>query len=124
VNLASVSLCAARFPTIDVNLDPVQGSETGKVRPCVVVTNDTYNARVPVVQVTPLTEWNEKKGRIASNVVIEPTGANGLSKKSVADCLQTRPVDYGRRMVRVRGELTAAEMRAIDSALKIVFGLV
>ncbi len=27
---------------IDVNLDPTKGSETGKVRPCVVVTNDIY----------------------------------------------------------------------------------
>ncbi len=24
---------------IDVNLDPTQGSETGKIRPCVIVTN-------------------------------------------------------------------------------------
>lgn len=108
---------------IDVNLDPVQGSETGKVRPCVVVTNDTYNARVPVIQVTPLTAWNEKKARIVSNVEIEPSPSNGLIKKSVADCLQTRPVDHARRMVKVRGELTADEMRAIDNALRIVFGL-
>ncbi len=25
---------------IDVNLDPTQGSETGKIRPCIIVTND------------------------------------------------------------------------------------
>ncbi len=36
---------------IDVNLDPTQGSETGKIRPCVVVTNNIYNERVPVIQV-------------------------------------------------------------------------
>ena len=28
---------------IDVNLDPTKGSETGKIRPCIVVTNDIYN---------------------------------------------------------------------------------
>jgi mRNA interferase MazF len=33
-----------RGMVIDINLDPVQGSETGKVRPCVVVTNDIYNS--------------------------------------------------------------------------------
>ena len=44
-----------RGMVIDVNLSPTQGSETGKIRPCVVVTNDVYNARVPVVQVVPLT---------------------------------------------------------------------
>ena len=36
---------------LDINLEPVQGSETGKVRPCVVVTNDVYNERVPVIQI-------------------------------------------------------------------------
>ncbi len=112
-----------RGMVIDLNLDPVLGSETGKIRPCVVVTNDTYNARVPVVQVTPLTAWNEKKGRIRSNVEIQPSQKNGLTKRSVADCLQTRPVDYAQRLVRVRGELAADEMRVIDEALRIVFGL-
>jgi mRNA interferase MazF len=41
---------------IDVDLEPTKGSETGKVRPCIIVTNDTYNERVPIIQVVPLTE--------------------------------------------------------------------
>jgi mRNA-degrading endonuclease toxin of MazEF toxin-antitoxin module len=28
---------------IEVNLDPTRGSETGKIRPCIIVTNNTYN---------------------------------------------------------------------------------
>jgi mRNA interferase MazF len=44
-----------------VDLNPTKGSETGKIRPCVIVTNDVYNQRVPVIQVVPITEWNEKK---------------------------------------------------------------
>jgi len=112
-----------RGMVLDLNLDPTRGSETGKVRPCVVVTNDTYNERVPVIQVTPITAWSEKKARILSNVEIQPSQKNGLTKTSVADCLQTRPVDYGERLVKIRGELTDAEMRAIDQAQQIVFGL-
>jgi mRNA interferase MazF len=108
---------------IDVNLEPVKGSETGKTRPCIVVTNDTYNERVPVIQVTPVTAWTEKKSRIVTNVDIEPSRKNGLIKKSVADCLQTRPVDHAHRLVRIRGQLTPDEMSAIDQALKIVFDL-
>ena len=53
-----------RGMVVDVNLEPTKGSETGKIRPCVVVTNDTYNARAPISQVVPLTAWNEKKARI------------------------------------------------------------
>jgi len=27
---------------IDVNFDPAQGSETGKVRSCIIIANDAY----------------------------------------------------------------------------------
>ncbi len=112
-----------RGMVIDVNLDPTLGSETGKIRPCVIVTNDVYNERVPVIQVVPVTEWTEKKGQIITNVSLQPTPQNGLRKRSLADCLQTRPIDHGKRMVRHRGELDGAIMEQIDKALKTVFGL-
>jgi mRNA interferase MazF len=112
-----------RGMVIDLNLEPSVGSETGKTRPCVVVTNDDYNARVPVIQVTPLTMWTEKKARIVTNVEIEPSKENGLTKKSVADCLQTRPVDYQKRLVKIRGRLNDDEMQRISEALRIVFAL-
>jgi len=113
-----------RGMVIDVNLDPTKGSETGKIRPCVIVTNNTYNARVPVIQVVPLTAWSARKARIITNVEIIPSSRNGLTKKSVADCLQTRPIDHRARLVTVRGELEDEIMTKIDEALKIVFDLV
>jgi mRNA interferase MazF len=108
---------------IDVNLDPTQGSETGKVRPCIIVTNDVYNERVPVIQVVPITEWSEKKVRIKTNVELCPSQDNGLSKKSVADCLQTRPIDHRHRMVKIRGKLSRPKIQEINQALKIIFEL-
>ena len=112
-----------RGMVIDVNLDPSKGSETGKIRPCVIVTNNTYNARVPVIQVVPLTAWSVKKAGIITNVEIKRSSTNGLLKKSVADCLQTRPIDHRARLVRVRGNLEAGIIAKIDDALKIVFDL-
>ena len=106
-----------RGMVIDVNLNPTKGSETGKVRPCVIVTHNIYNERVP------LAAWSEKKGRIKTNVVITPDSQNGLSKMSVADCLQTRPIDHRYRLVRVRGKLTAKTMKQINQALKVIFAL-
>ena len=108
---------------IDVNLDPTFGSETGKIRPCIIVTNDVYNARVPVIQVVPITEWNEKKSRILTNIEIQPNKENGLTKFSIADCLQTRPIDYRQRLVKVRGKLNASDLSKIDDALKKVSSL-
>ncbi|MEM7536455.1 MAG: type II toxin-antitoxin system PemK/MazF family toxin [Chloroflexota bacterium] len=108
---------------IDVNLDPTLGSETGKIRPCIIVTNNVYNARVPIIQVIPITAWSEKKSRILTNVTILPTSTNGLNKKSIADCLQTRPIDYKLRLVKRRGQLEMTLMNQIDDALRTIFSL-
>ena len=107
----------------DFNLSPTQGSETGKIRPCVIVTNDVYNSRLTVIQVVPITQWSEKKSRIITNITIEPTQQNGLSKKSIADCLQTRPIDYTKRFARERGIIEPDLLQAINKALIILFDL-
>ena len=112
-----------RGMVILVDLNPTKGSETSKTRPCIIVTNDAYNARVPIIQVVPVTDWNEKKERIITNVVLEPTSTNGLSKKSIADCLQTRPIDHRERLVRILGIVDTATLKKIEEALKKVFGL-
>ena len=80
-----------RGMVIQVNLDPTVGSETGKTRPCVVVTNNVFNERLSVIQVVAITTWNEKKGRIKTNIDLAPSPTNGLSKKFLAKCLQTSP---------------------------------
>jgi mRNA interferase MazF len=108
---------------IDVNLDPTRNSETGKIRPCVVVTNDIYNERVPIIQVVPITEWSAIKAQIKTNVEICPSSNNGLSKKSVADCLQTRPIDHYHRLVKIRGKLSIDKLQEINQSLKVVFEL-
>lgn len=108
---------------IDVNLEPTKGSETGKIRPCIIVTNNTYNQRVPIIQVVPITQWNSKKAKIKTNVEINPSSVNGLTKKSIADCLQTRPIDHQLRLVTIRGKLEEEIIQKIDLALKIVFAL-
>jgi mRNA interferase MazF len=57
------------------------------------------------------------------NVEISASPANGLIKTSIADCLQTRPIDYRSRLVSIRGELEPKLMLEIDEALRIVFAL-
>jgi mRNA interferase MazF len=64
-----------------------------------------------------------KKAGITTNVEIHPSKNNGLSKKSIADCLQTRPIDHSQRLVKIRGKLSSAKMHEIDQALRIVFEL-
>jgi len=108
---------------IDVRLDPTVGSETGKTRPCIIVTNDIYNERVPVIQVVPVTAWSSKKALITTNVEIDPTRENGLAKKSIADCLQTRPIDRRHRFVKICGSLSPEKIEEISRALRTVFAV-
>lgn len=108
---------------IDINLDPAKGAEKGKIRPYIVVTNNIYNKRLPVIQVTPITEWSEKKSRVITNVELDTEEENGLTKKSIADSLQTRPIDYKERMIKIRGKISKEKISEIDKALKLVFGI-
>ena len=108
---------------IDVNLDPTLGSETGKIRPCVIVTNNVYNSKLPLIQVVPLTAWNDKKECIVTNVTLVPDQENGLTKKSVADCLQTRPIDHRIRLIGIRGKLSESDIEKINKALIMLFDL-
>lgn len=71
----------------------------------------------------PITQWSEKKSQIVTNVELEPPTENGLAKRSIADRLQTRPIDHQQRLVRVRGELGVDALAKVDRALKIVFSL-
>lgn len=107
----------------DFNLSPTLGSETGKIRPCIVVTNDIYNSKLKVIQIVPITGWSQRKSSIITNVTITENKKNGLSKKSIADCLQTRPVDYTKRFVKQRGTVDVQILHQIDLALLKVFGL-
>ena len=44
-----------------VNLDPTVGSEQGKTRPVLVISDDDINAILPVINILPLT--SHKQGR-------------------------------------------------------------
>ena len=54
---------------------------------------------------------------------IESTKENGLTEKSIADCLQTRPIDYRLRLKKVRGKLSDKKLDDISYELRIVFDL-
>ena len=44
-----------RYEVYLARLNPVEGSEIGKTRPCVIVSLDTLNTALPTVVVCPLT---------------------------------------------------------------------
>lgn len=103
-----------------VDLDPVRGSEAGKRRPAVVVSNDRANfvtARLGrgVVSVVPVTS---NITRVLAFQVLLPAEQTGLRVVSKAQADQVRSVSIERVGPAV-SQLPAATMRILDGALRL-----
>lgn len=110
----------AKFPRYgdiyEVKLDPVIGSETGKSRPALVVSNDTNNEYSATITVLPIT------GQVARKAypfeVLIPKDVAGLSMDSRVKTNQIRTVDKS-RLVSFRGSVPSQYFPQIEKALKI-----
>jgi len=84
-----------RWKIFLANLDPVVGSEQGRTRPVLVISEEEINQILPVVNVLPLTSL--KPGRkIYPNEVSLPSNFTGLPKDSIVLCYQIRTLDKQR----------------------------
>lgn len=104
----------------EVNLDPVVGSETGKRRPALVVSNDINNEYSQTVTVLPTTGQPAKK-QYPFEVLI-PKGVAGLTVDSRIKANQIRTVDK-RRLAGFRGSLPSQYLPQVEKALKIHLNL-
>src|SRR4051794_9432414 len=100
-----------------IDLEPIRGSETGKVRPAVVVSIARFVA-LPVRLIVPITNWDDKHLQYHWRIPLEATSTNGLTKKSAADCGQVRVVSLGRFSEQL-GRLSASEFLEIKAGLAI-----
>jgi mRNA interferase MazF len=76
-------------------LDPVVGSEHGKTRPVIIISDDDVNKVLSIVNVLPLT--SRKAGRmIYPNEVLVIGGNFGLQNESIVLCQQIRTLDKKR----------------------------
>lgn len=100
-----------------IRLDPVKGAEIGKTRPAVVV-NPPSIGRLPLRIVVPVTAWETKYGTVPWLVHLKPTGRNGLTKESAADCFQVKSVSL-KRFVSKLGDLHANDIQEISAAIAL-----
>lgn len=103
-----------------IDLDPVRGSEQGKVRPAVVIQNDIANQYSPVLIVAAITS-SSRAPHPTDVEVLAPEG--GLRKDSKILLNRIRTVDKIRVIDRW-GHLSDEIMSKVDEALKISLGLV
>ncbi len=98
-------------------LDPVVGSEQGRTRPVLVVSETALNDVLPVVNVLPVTS-RKRNRRVYPNEAMLPAGAAGLTTESIVLCYQIRTLDR-QRFIQPFGTLDDAGLReAILTALR------
>ncbi len=90
-------------------LDSVVGSEQGKTRPVLVISENAINDLLNVVNVIPITSRKEGR-RIYPNEAGLPNTDSGLPKDSIALCYQIRTLDK-QRLTHLYGEVTDTSIR-------------
>ena len=100
----------------DVNLDPIVGSEIGKRRPAVVVSNDVNNQYADTVTVLPIT--SQQARRHYPFEVLAPRGVAGLTANSRVKANQIRTIDKA-RLARLRGQLPPEYVAQVKDAIRI-----
>jgi mRNA interferase MazF len=105
-----------------VNLDPVMGSEQGKTRPVLVISDDDINAILPVINILPITSF--KQGRkIYPNEVFLQKEQSHLDKDSIVLCYQIRTIDK-KRLIKKIGEIKEDDVKnEIIDSLSFQLGL-
>ena len=103
-----------------VDLEPIRGSETGRRRPAVVVSNDRANATAArlgrgVVTVVPVTS---NVARIFPFQTLLPADRTGLPTDSKAQAEQIRSVAV-ERIGPVLGQVPAELMSELDEAMRV-----
>jgi mRNA interferase MazF len=102
-----------------INLDPTQGAETRKKRPCVIVQADIVNRGSRTIIVAPILPGHKDWPFVVN---VSPTKGNGLDKNRHINLKQLRAVDVS----RIENRLGILEQRYRDSikdVIATIFGL-
>ena len=98
-----------------VNFDPTKGTETQKLRPAIILSNNYFNKHLPRLIVAPVTSNTEKVFEFDALVQI-------MDKQGKAMMDQIRTIDKS-RLGKEIGTLSLREMADIERALKLVLAL-
>ncbi|MCF8234487.1 MAG: type II toxin-antitoxin system PemK/MazF family toxin [Bacteroidales bacterium] len=91
------------------NLDPVIGSEQGKSRPVLIISEDDVNDLLSIINIIPITSRKFDR-TIYPNEAFLPGNKFGLENDSIALCHQIRTIDR-RRLSKRYGKISEEDIR-------------
>ncbi len=74
------------------NLDPVIGSEQGRTRPVLVISEDNINEILPIINILPITTKKENRVIYPNEVLLKKEFSN-LDKESIILSHQIKTID-------------------------------
>jgi mRNA interferase MazF len=114
-----VSLPYPRGAVILVDLEPVAGSEQGRKRPCIVLSEMQTVRRSgarPLYFIVPLTTAGKLSGPLAPQLLARP---GGLPADSTALVMHARAIDPS-RIVRRWGQVDSQDVQTLQAALRVL----
>jgi mRNA interferase MazF len=103
-----------------VDFDPVTGSEIGKKRPAVVISENLIG-KLPLKIVVPITDWKSSYLLYPWFIGLTPSLLNGLSKESGVDAFQLKSLSIN-RFYRKLGVVTQIELEKIIYGVALCIG--
>ncbi len=104
------------------NLDPVVGSEQGKTRPVLVISEDALNQIINTVNVLPLTSRKPERRVYPNEALLEP-GKYGQPNESIVLCHQIRTLDKQRLSQEYGAVTETSKQEEILDALCFQLGI-
>jgi mRNA interferase MazF len=111
-----IKLILKRGDIVLVNLDPVKGSEQGKIRPALIIQNNVGNRYSPTIIIAPITSKVMKK-QFPTDVIIN-SDMSKLKKDSTILLSQIRTIDKI-RIIKKLTTLNNETMKNVDMAIKV-----
>lgn len=106
------------------DLEPVRGSEEGKERRVIIISNDIGNNIGPTVIALPITtKITEKRLRLPMFVKLYPTKENGQTELGLIDCNQIRVLSKKERIGDYKGVVSNNVMLKVDAAIETCLAL-
>ncbi|MBQ6420677.1 MAG: type II toxin-antitoxin system PemK/MazF family toxin [Clostridia bacterium] len=102
------------------DLSPVVGSEQGGTRPVLIIQNDLGNRYSPTVIAAAITS-RKYKAELPTHIRVS-AAESGLTQDSIVLLEQVRTLDKTRLREHM-GTLPAGDMRRVNQALSVSFGL-